>query len=81
MSMIARVADFPYYEDQNVQVVSLPFENDEMQMLIILPRRMLGLPELETTLTTEKLSSYIDAVKVSERTFVCLSCIILFQRF
>lgn len=70
MPMIARVSDFPYYEDESVQVVSLPLQNEEMQMLIILPKKTLGLREVENTLTGEKLNGYIDALSVQEKTLV-----------
>ncbi|EJW70196.1 hypothetical protein WUBG_18898, partial [Wuchereria bancrofti] len=53
---------FPYYENQHIQMVSLPFKNSEMQLLIILPKKTFGLAKLEDKLTGEELFSYIGAL-------------------
>ncbi|MCP9260519.1 hypothetical protein DINM_003859 [Dirofilaria immitis] len=65
--MIGRTAEFPYYEDQNVQVISLPLQESEMYMMIILPKILNGLPEIENELTGEKLLDYIVALDASNK--------------
>ncbi|VDK86189.1 unnamed protein product [Litomosoides sigmodontis] len=72
LPMIGRVSSFPYYEDESVQVISLPLKNNEMQMLLILPRKLLGLGEVEDSITGEKLNGYIDALSASEKTLVMI---------
>lgn len=69
--MIGSAAHFPYYQDNSVQIVSLPFENNEMQMLIILPREGLKLIDFEMQLTGEMLIDYINALETFEKTMVC----------
>ena len=32
---------FPYYENKDIQVVSLPYKKDSMSAIIILPKKML----------------------------------------
>lgn len=68
---MGRKAKFPYYADHNVQVVSLPFKDYKMQMIIILPVEMFGLKHLESSLTGEKLLNYINKLNGSEDIMVC----------
>ncbi|CAG9530535.1 unnamed protein product [Cercopithifilaria johnstoni] len=70
--MMGMSAYFPYYEDDNVQVVSIPFENGKLQMAIILPKEMCGLQEFEMELTGELLISYIDALRTSVEVVVLI---------
>uniref|UniRef100_A0A0R3RMK1 SERPIN domain-containing protein n=1 Tax=Elaeophora elaphi TaxID=1147741 RepID=A0A0R3RMK1_9BILA len=74
--MIGRTENFPYYEDENVQVVSLPLKNNKMQVLIILPKQMFGLAELERELTGEKLISYISALNTTKNVMVLIPKIV-----
>ncbi|MCP9260444.1 hypothetical protein DINM_003795 [Dirofilaria immitis] len=67
IQMITRTANFPYYEDQNVQVVSLPLQKSEMRMIIILPKKVFGLTAIEKQLTAEKLLHYIYALDASDK--------------
>ncbi|VDO74286.1 unnamed protein product, partial [Onchocerca flexuosa] len=68
LPMMERTAKFPFYEDENVQVISLPFEKFQMQMIIILPKLINGLEEVEMELTGEKLNHYIDSLAINEMT-------------
>ncbi|EFO13056.1 hypothetical protein LOAG_15473, partial [Loa loa] len=63
--MMVRTAEFPYYEDQQIQMVSLPLRNSEMEMLIILPKKIFGLGKFEAKLTGRKLFSYVEELIVS----------------
>lgn len=70
MPTMETIAEFPYYEDQQVQMVSLPLKNSKTQMLIILPKQIFGLAKLENELTGEKLFSYFKALDVSGKVMV-----------
>jgi serpin B len=48
--------DFKYCEDANLQVLEMPYKSDEISMLVILPRNIEGIGEVENTLTTEYLN-------------------------
>jgi len=48
---------FSYMEDAEFQAVELPYAWKEMSMVIMLPRRVDGLPALEQSLTPEKVSA------------------------
>ncbi|EFO13118.2 hypothetical protein LOAG_15412 [Loa loa] len=71
VAMMIRTAEFPYYEDRQMQIVSLPLKNSEMEMLIILPKEIFGLEDFEAELTGEKLFNYIDKLVVSGNVTVC----------
>lgn len=70
--MMIRKAEFPYYEDEEVQVVSLPLKDTTMQMLLIQSKQAIGLSKLENKLTGEKLFNYINALDSSNEITVCL---------
>jgi serpin B len=48
---------FGYMEDDKFQALELPYVWKEMSMVIMLPRRVDGLPALEQSLTAEKVSA------------------------
>ncbi len=54
---------FPYYEDEEVQVIELPYKGEEIGMVVVLPIDELGLPDLEANLTAEQLTGWIDATE------------------
>uniref|UniRef100_A0A8R1TNH9 SERPIN domain-containing protein n=1 Tax=Onchocerca volvulus TaxID=6282 RepID=A0A8R1TNH9_ONCVO len=70
LPMMRKTEKFPFYEDENVEVISLPFEKFQMQMIIILPKLINGLEELEMELTGEKLNNYIDSLVINEMTVI-----------
>jgi len=49
---------FPYHGDKNFQVLSLPYKTGDMSMLIVLPRRVDGLQDLEQILTKEQIDQW-----------------------
>jgi serpin B len=48
--------DFNYYEDEKLQVLELPYKGNELSMLVLLPREIEGIKELEDFLTAETIS-------------------------
>jgi serpin B len=50
---------FLYGEDGGLQILELPYEGDDLVMLILLPRRVAGLAELEKALSPENLDQWI----------------------
>ncbi len=53
--------NYPYYEDDDVQVVEIPYKGEELGMVVVLPRDELGLPDVEANLTAAQLTDWIDA--------------------
>ena len=54
---------FKYYEDEKLQIVELPYKADELSMVVILPREMEGIKEMEDTLTAESLGVLLSKMK------------------
>jgi serpin B len=59
VSMMHQTGDFKYLEEQEFQALELPYAGDRLAMVILLPRKVDGLAELEQTLTPEKLTSWL----------------------
>jgi len=56
--MMNQTADFNYMETEDFQGLELPYVDDELSMIILLPKRGDGLAEFEKTLTLESLSQW-----------------------
>jgi serpin B len=50
---------FRYYEDEKMQVLELPYKSDELSMLVLLPKEIESIKEVEDTLTTEGLNALL----------------------
>jgi serine protease inhibitor len=57
--MMNQQAEFGYMETDSFQGLELPYANDELSMIILLPKTVDGLGELEKTLTVENLSQWL----------------------
>lgn len=51
--------DFPYTEDDEAQVLSMPYRGQEMSMVIVLPKKIDGLADLEERLSEERFSGWV----------------------
>ena len=54
------------YQDKKIQIVELPYKNDEISMVVILPREIEGITELEKTLTAENLNSLLSKMRTGQ---------------
>ncbi|MFW6132416.1 MAG: serpin family protein [Planctomycetota bacterium] len=57
---------FEYAETDDLQVLSLPYKANELDMVVLLPKETDGLAALEKALTAEKLARWLDALKPHE---------------
>ena len=53
-----RIEQYRYAEFSDVQVVELPYEGGDVSMLVLLPRKVNGLGEIEAQLTATNLASW-----------------------
>jgi serpin B len=58
--------DFKYYEDENLQALELPYKGDEISMLVLLPKEIEGLPQIENSLTAESLDILLSKMVTRE---------------
>lgn len=63
VNMMHAKEDFKYYEDEKLQTVELPYKSDELSMVVILPRVIKGIEEIEDELTTEYLGGLLSEMK------------------
>src|SRR5262249_5124582 len=56
--LMAQTGKFAYLDGDTFQLVELPYAGKELSMLVLLPKKADGLPELEKSLTAEKLTEW-----------------------
>ena len=59
VAMMNQTAEFGYMETKSFQGLELPYVDDELSMIILLPKETDGLDEFEKTLTVENLSKWL----------------------
>uniref|UniRef100_A0A914D8G7 Serpin domain-containing protein n=1 Tax=Acrobeloides nanus TaxID=290746 RepID=A0A914D8G7_9BILA len=59
VSMMKIIKPFPYYEDNQVQVLGLPYKSQEVFLYVILPKDRFGLSNLLQDITGQKLQNHI----------------------
>ena len=57
--MMNQTADFNYMETEDFQGLELPYVDNELSMIILLPKQVDGLTEFEKTLTLKNLSQWL----------------------
>jgi serpin B len=57
---------FGYHEADGLQVLEMPYAGKDLSMVVLLPRKPDGLPDLEKGLTTEKLKGLLGKLKETE---------------
>jgi serpin B len=62
VSMMRQVNNFMYAEDETAQVLELPYKENELSMIVLLPRAADGRKALEEKLTVETLKRWTDAM-------------------
>jgi serpin B len=60
--MMNQTAEFGYIETENFQGLELPYVDDELSMIILLPKEANGLTGFEKSLTAENLSQWLAAL-------------------
>jgi len=61
--MMHQLADYSYLETDSFQALGLAYEGWDLAMVVFLPRKVEGLPELEKSLTPEKLRTWLAGLR------------------
>ncbi len=64
--MMHQAAKFKYVGDKSVQTLELPYVDDELSMIVLLPRKGDGLPALERSLTKNNLAKWLSGLREQE---------------
>jgi len=57
---------FKYAETNDLQILELPYKNEELSMIVLLPKKVDGLPELEKSLTVKNLDTWLSELRKQE---------------
>jgi serpin B len=63
---MAGTAKFPYLDGDTFQLVELPYAGRDLSMLVLLPKKVDGLADLEKDLTAEKLAEWHGKLREAE---------------
>ena len=58
--MMNQTEKFGYKEDANIQVLEMPYVNNDLSMVVLLPKKLDGISELEKDLNNDNLVRWID---------------------
>lgn len=61
--MMNHDANFPHYRDKGFQVLELPYLDDQLSMVVLLPNAADGLAEFEKTLTVDEVNGWLAKMK------------------
>lgn len=64
--MMHRKADYSFVDGETAQLLELPYEQNDLSMLVILPRKKDGLKDLELKLTAANLDAWLKSKKLYE---------------
>jgi serpin B len=61
--MMHQTSSYPYFEDDQLSALQLPYDGDRVAMLVLLPKETDGLGKLEKSLDTRRLQAVIDGLR------------------
>ncbi|MCK4852731.1 MAG: serpin family protein [Bacteroidales bacterium] len=66
MDFMHQTSSFPYYEDEEVQAISLPYKNGRMSLMVILPKSIEGWKIVSQVINYERITLVRSAMKSRE---------------
>jgi len=79
--MMRQTEEFGYMETEDLQALELPYVKGHLAMIVLLPRKVDGLPALEGSLTVEKLEGWLGLLHKEEEVSVILPKFKMTSRF
>jgi len=61
--MMNQTEKFGYREDANIQVLEMPYVNNDLSMVVLLPKKLDGINGLEKSLNNDNLARWIDDLR------------------
>lgn len=65
-SMMTQKQTFRYMESENLQMLELPYAGNDLSMIVLLPKKVDGLAQLETALSVNNLTTWIGLLRKRE---------------
>ena len=69
--MMNQTSDFGYMETDTIQVLEMPYVNNDLSMVILLPKKLDGVNELEKGLTSETIAGWLAKLRKREVQVCC----------
>ncbi|MBN1550213.1 serpin family protein, partial [bacterium] len=66
VSMMNQLNKFKYFENDSFQIIELPYVGNDLSMIVLLPKKIDGLSEIESSLSTESLKALINGLYEEE---------------
>lgn len=70
--MMHRTGNYRYYDGGSFQALELPYAGGGLAMVVLLPKDVAGLPELEKSLTGASVDEWMDSLKPAEKVILTL---------
>jgi serpin B len=64
--LMNQTGDFPYFEGDGLQGLEMPYVGKDLSMVVLLPKKADGLPDLEKTLSADRLSDWLSKLHTDE---------------
>lgn len=64
--MMTQKQDFRYMENDSVQMLELAYVGKDLSMIVLLPKKVCGLAQLESALSMENLNTWMDGLRERE---------------
>src|SRR5258708_5543965 len=64
--LMNRTSKFNYFEGDTFQALEMPYKGKELSMVVLLPKKVDGLPEFEKELTADKLETWMTRLRSRE---------------
>jgi serpin B len=61
--LMKQTETFGYFENEELQVLQMPYQGKKLALVVLLPRKRDGLPDLEKTLTAEGLTAWLGGLR------------------
>ena len=79
--LMNRQGGFNYFDGGKFQALELPYVSGELSMIVLLPRELDGLPELETSLTEANMRQWLGQLRHIPKVIVALPKFKMTQQF
>jgi len=66
VSMMNQTKEFNYSENENIQILEMPYDGNKLSMVILLPKEKKGIRELENLLKAENLKTWLSTLRKRE---------------
>jgi len=79
--LMHRTGSYSYYDGGSFQMLDLPYEGNELSMVVLLPKQIDGLPALEKSLTATSTAAWLDKLEPADKVILTFPRFTMTQQF